>query len=204
MSGCARADRGRAGAVARARGSGREVGAVAVAVGVVVAVGSAEVGQRVAQARGRRAAFIESGSAETDQVDDRRRCRCTAAQGGRAVDECDLARGGAHRGGAAGAHGLLDKVVAAGGQGAGQRRGLPRRACGAGVLNRVAAQVDCNGARIEQLDEVIAIDGAGVAASALDLADDEPVARYVSTGGKQRRGGGKGDQRALEEQGVTP
>ena len=97
------------------------------------------------------------------------------------VDECDLAGRAAHRdgagdvggdvGGAAGALGLAHDVVAAGRQRAGQRRGRPRGAGGGGVLDRPAGQVHRRAALVVELDEVLLVGRAGVAAAAVHLVD---------------------------------
>ena len=131
------ADHGRAGAVAWSRGAGGKV------AGVVVAVGAAVVGtqhrQGVAHRRCRRAAFEAVGAADADQVDYASRAGATQCR--RAADQGNLGIGAGHGDGAAGigrgqghaaaaAVGLLDQVIAAGGDAAAQRGGCP--AAGAG------------------------------------------------------------------------
>src|SRR5262249_40592118 len=68
---------------------------------------------------------------------------------------------------------LTDQVVLAGLQHAGEVGLLPGVAAGARVLERPAVQDDRHGASVEELDEVVAVGGPGVAATAVDLADDD-------------------------------
>ena len=79
----------------------------------------------------------------------------------------------------------------------GQRRRLEvAGAGGAGVLHGHAGGGDRCAAAVEQLDVVVGEDGAGVAACAVDLADDQ-----AGRGGR-RRGGDDGQHRADEGEGA--
>ncbi len=92
-----------------------------------------------------------------------------------------------------GGRGELDEEELARLDGAAERRDLPARAgCGC-VLDRPAADVDRRSATIEQLDEVVRIRRAAVAAARVHLADD-----HVGGGTLRRR---HDQQRAGEEEG---
>ena len=119
---------------------------------------------------------------------------------GRRVEERDLAARGAHRDrpdgvrrgqwhGAASAVVLLDEIGLARRQrDVRQGRHRPARPCRGGVLDRPAIERDRGAAAIEEFDEVVRVGGSGVAAAAVDLADDD-VRR-----GRQHRSRGTGRQ----------
>src|SRR5690606_15898766 len=162
-------------AVARVRRAGHEVRTVDVGVGAAAAV--AQRGGGVAQpGRGVRA-LGAVGAAVADEVDVAGRAGATERGG--ALAQRDLAVAAAHGDaaggvrrwqvlGAAAAVGLLDQVVAAGRDAAGQRRDLPAGAGGRGVLHRPAVHADRVGAVVVQLDEVALPGRAGVAPAAVD------------------------------------
>ncbi len=84
----------------------------------------------------------------------------------------DRVRGG-QRKRAAAAGRLLNEVIAARGNHAGQRRDRPRRSCSRRVLHRPARDADVEGLAIAQLDEVVAEVRSAVASASVDLADDD-------------------------------
>src|SRR5690606_18469579 len=77
--------------------------------------------------------------------------------------------------GAPGTQCLADEEVAAGLDGPGERRHRPRRAARRRVLHRPAIEVDSRIGAVVELDEVLLVGGAGVAAAAVDLGDDDAV-----------------------------
>ena len=104
---------------------------------------------------------------------------------------------GRQRLGSAGALGFRDQVVTAGFDAAGQWRRFARVAGFAEVLGRPAGQIDVVIGRVVQLNEVIGVGGALVAATAVDLGDDDVVAGRSGRcrwDGDIREGGG-GDRR---------
>jgi hypothetical protein len=185
--GSLRARRSRGRAVLWARHVAREVGVVVVGVRAAACV--ADCGRRCTRGgRGRRA-LVVGGGAVADEIahrGDRRAAarRRAARERGRVVDERHLATGGGEvrrargvRGGQRGSRGAsggeLHEVVAARAERAGEGRHLPGRpGCGR-VLDRPAGQVDGRRAPVEELDVVVREGRAGVAAPAVDLADDE-------------------------------
>ena len=88
---------------------------------------------------------------------------------------------------------LLDEVVAAGGHGAGQLGHGPGAGAARGaVLHRHPVDADRRVGGVVQLDEVVGEGGAGVAAAAVRLADDEAGAGGL--GGRQAEAGGQGGE----------
>src|SRR3546814_6780915 len=180
-------------AVARVRRAGREVRAVDVGVGAAAAV--AQRGGGVVQpGRGVRA-LGAVGAAVADEVGVAG--RATAAERGGAFAQRDLAAAAAHRDGADGvgrgqvlgatsAVVLLDQVVAARSDAARQRRDLPGRARGRGVLHRPAFDADGVAAVVVQLDEVAFQGRAGVAPAAVHLADHYLRVRGANAAGQQQ------------------
>ena len=168
-----------------AAGVGRtkaEVSAVDLAVGAAIAV--AQGGRGVAQGRGG-AAFGGGAGAVADGVDHRAATGGGAGQRGAAAGQHHLAIGARHRqcadhigrgqvNAAATARRLLDQQVAPGRQRGARRDGreLPGAARRRAVLHRPAADAFGRVAGIEQLDKVVLEGGAGIAAPAIDLADD--------------------------------
>jgi hypothetical protein len=150
---------------------------------------------------GARAALGAAGrGAVADEIDDRRAERARPFQARVVVDEGDLAGGGAElnhaRGvglwevGAAGGVGaaaagrlLHEEVLAGREEKVGERRDLPRRAVGRGVLHRPAAERGRRVAAVKEFDEVVFEGRAGVTAAPVDLADDD------LRGGRRRRCG---------------
>ena len=187
----------------RARG---EVGRVRV--GVRAPVSGTDRGRRVVDGGRCAAAFVVPGGAVPDQVGDGRDGR--AASGGRSAgerrrvtDDRDLAardgevrragRVGRRQGCAdGGGRRELHEVVPPGCDRPGQGGRLPGRPAGRGVLDRPAADVDGGRSTVEQLDEVVREARAGVAATGVDLADDD-VGR--------RAAGGRDDQHATGDDG---
>ena len=121
-----------------------------------------------------------------------RRSRRRSQRGCRG-DQRDLAAGRGHRdragrvGGrqgdrAAGAGALLDQVVPAGRDAPVSAVTWPGGAGRGGVLHRPAGEVDRRRGRVAQLDEVVGERGAGVAATAVHLADHD-VRRCGRCGG---------------------
>ncbi len=156
---------------------------------------------RVRRRRCRRP-LVDRRAAPSDEVDDRAVGGAVgsglAGERGGAVDEGDRPGRAAHVdgaadlrgrqvGGAAGARGLADEIVLAGDDRAGERGdlpgGRPGRA-GRDVLHRPAGDALVGAAAVGQLDEVVAQGRAAVAASAVDLVDDDPGGR-----GRVRRDG---------------
>lgn len=170
-----------AGGIARGRRAGGEVGGVVVGIGATVV--AAQHRQRVAGGRRGRIAFGAAGRAAiADQIGIAG--GAGAAQRGGAIAQRHLAGGAAHgqradgigrgqRHAAAAAVGLLDQVIAAGRDSARQRGDLPAAAGRGGVLHRPAIQADRGTADVVQLDEIAAEGGAAIAATAVDLADDD-------------------------------
>jgi hypothetical protein len=72
---------------------------------------------------------------------------------------------------------------------AGERRRLPRRARRGRVLHRPAGEVDRARASVQQLDVVVRVGGAGVAAARVELADDD-VRRGALRGRRAEEQGG--------------
>ena len=197
--------------------AGREVGGVVVGVGA--AGGAALHRGRVAGGGSGPAAFEEvGGGAVADQVHDlRQRGRgaggraAVAAERGGGVHQGDLAggRGQGDRGGVGdvrggegcadrGVGGLLDQQVLAGSErDVGKLGDLAAvlaevaRAAGAGVLDRPAAHRRGGRAPVEQLDEVVGVGRAAVAAAAVHLADDDAGRDRV--GGSGQAGDGEGE-----------
>ena len=183
------------------RGGGRrgEVG------GVVVGVARTRPVRRGGRRQRRcRVALAHDGAAVSDQIDDGgvrgAVGRGLAGQGGGRADQRHGAVDGAHVRPAAGlarrqvgargaGRSLGDQVGVPGRDRAGQRRDVPargRRGRGGEVLHRPAAQILGRPA-VGELDEVVAIAGAGraAAATAVHLVEDDRAGR---------RGRGRGDQ----------
>ena len=173
--------------VARSRRRRDEIGRIVAGVGAAVVRAKRRV--RVGGARCRPRTFEVARRSIPDEVLDKGIGRAasggsTARDCGRSANErdlparrCEIARPGrvgSRKRGADRASGRqLDEVVPAGADRSRQRRGLPRRARGSGVLDRPPGHVDRRGSAVEELDVVVAEACAAVAAAAVDLADDD-------------------------------
>ena len=177
--------------IARCRCHGGEV--AAVLVGIRATVAGAPGGCRVAQHRGRCAAFEEVRAAETHQVHDQaqlrgraRRGAAIAGKGRGGVGQDHLAGGAGHGAGAAGIDRRQCNAVGANGGHADQEvltrgkadvgKGRAQRevagASGAGVLHAQAVERNARRAAVEQFHEVAVVRRPRVAAPAIDLAYD--------------------------------
>ena len=189
--------------VLRIRCRGREVGRVVVRVRAA----AVRACQRLGRARRRRrtASLVVGGAAVADEVlyvGGRRAAtrRVAAGQRSRIVDECDLAAADGEVRGAGGvgrrqrhavrsAGGELDEVAAARRDRAAQRGRLPARTGGGCVLERPAVDGDRARASVEQLDVIVRVDGAAVAAGRVELAHDEAArAAAACRRGAERQG----------------
>jgi hypothetical protein len=183
------------GSLLRTVGGSSTMGVVGVGEAVVLADG----GRGVAQGRGVGGPLAAVSRPVADEVNDGRVCRGAAFERVAVADERDLAARAAHvdravdvsvGDGRAGrpARGELDQVIFARRDDAAEGLGLPRRAGGRGVLNGPAGKVVRDGVGVEQLDEVVLVGRAGVAAAAVDLADDHMV---EPDRGRRRGGSGR-------------
>nr|GEU28029.1 hypothetical protein [Tanacetum cinerariifolium] len=189
-----------AGRVAGSRCAGGKVGGVVVGVGATAA--GAQGGGGVGQAGA--AGALEATGVIAEQVDQLGAGRIGARQRRGAGDQRHLAGRAAHgqraggiwRGqvhGAVGAGRLLEQVILArlelGRAGRDLGHG-PAAAGSAGVLHAPAVDVDCRTAAIEYFDEIVFIGGAAVAATAIDLADDDGRIGLGLRGQAGQQGGG--------------
>ncbi len=166
-----------------------------------------------ARRRRRTASLVVGGAAVADEVlhvggRGAATRRVAAGQRSRIVDECDLAAGDGEVRGAGGvggrqrravrsAGGELDEVAAARRDRAAQRGRLPARTGGGCVLERPAVDGDRARASIEQLDVIVRVDGAAVAAGRVQLAHDEAARAAAAC----RRGAERqGESREQDEQ----
>ena len=199
----ARTRRGSDGGVARRRGCAREVARVRVRIRAAV-VGPKSRGRVVEAGRSAGALEVARGSV-ADQVSNVGVCGATpgrrpTGQGGRASHERDLASGigkvrracrigRRKRSADCGRRGELDEEELARLDRAAERRDLPARAGRGCVLDRPTADVDRRSAAVEQLDEVVRIGRAAVAAARVHLADDHVGGSTLRRGHDQQRTG---------------
>ena len=180
-----------AGGAGRGGGADGEVGGVVV--GVDAGLDARDRGG-VARACGRGGLELRRG-APADQVDDGALAIAQLGHGLGAgeVEGAGLIRGRQSTGGV-GAGLALDQV------GGLRRDGAVEGVGGAGVAGRgllvddPPGDVDVGVGRVVQLDEITAVDGAGVAAASVDLVDDDVVAlRGGERGGRGKQGGGRAE-----------